>query len=208
MKIIFLATILSLLLPLSAFATSGACSYHSGVNCGYGPDYDGSIVCYDGWKESNVSYLSSAECQAQISCTTSELNTLLEKYNVPNLRAQYEALISQINLIKAELQAALVAVEAKPITMNSIISQQNRLISDANNQISPLSFQAEMIRNTLNTNLVTVKTECRTMGENRINELTRLRLQQYLEEQTKSRLLEEQLFQEQVRKLEQARLEQ
>ena len=45
-----------------AFATSGACSGHSGVNCSAGSDWDGSVICYDGWTGSSVSYSSMVMC--------------------------------------------------------------------------------------------------------------------------------------------------
>lgn len=48
----------------TAHATSGACSYHNGVNCGVGADLDGSVICNDGWEESTVSYADANECQS------------------------------------------------------------------------------------------------------------------------------------------------
>lgn len=51
------------LLPTYASATSGACSYHGGVNCSAGPDYDGSVVCFDGWRGSTVLYSFELNCK-------------------------------------------------------------------------------------------------------------------------------------------------
>lgn len=48
-------------IPLS-FATSGACSYHGGVSCSSGPDFDDSVICNDGWKDSTVSFNSMQAC--------------------------------------------------------------------------------------------------------------------------------------------------
>jgi len=47
---------------LSAEATSGACSWHGGVNCSAGADWDGSAICNDGWRDSSVSYYSVKKC--------------------------------------------------------------------------------------------------------------------------------------------------
>jgi hypothetical protein len=60
-----LGLILSLLalLPISVFATSGACSGHGGVSCGSGKDSDGSVICNDGWRNSSVLYSSMVMCQ-------------------------------------------------------------------------------------------------------------------------------------------------
>lgn len=47
----------------SAHATSGACSWHNGVNCSAGPDWDGSEICNDGWRDSSVLYSNTIMCQ-------------------------------------------------------------------------------------------------------------------------------------------------
>lgn len=39
-----------------AYATSGACSFHSGVNCNRGWQSDGRVYCNDGWTDSIVFY--------------------------------------------------------------------------------------------------------------------------------------------------------
>ena len=52
----------ALFLPISAYAASGACSYHGGVDCSAGADWDGSVICNDGWRESSVSYSSMVMC--------------------------------------------------------------------------------------------------------------------------------------------------
>jgi hypothetical protein len=49
-------------LPNVSNATSGSCSSHLGVNCSYGADLDGSVVCNDGWKDSSVGYYTTDEC--------------------------------------------------------------------------------------------------------------------------------------------------
>lgn len=48
--------VLVALMPMRTSATSGACSWHWGVNCDAGADWDGSVVCNDGWRDSGVSY--------------------------------------------------------------------------------------------------------------------------------------------------------
>ncbi len=55
-KIILLFTLLIIIAPLKTLATSGTCSWHGGVNCDIGKDYDGSVICNDGWHFSSVSY--------------------------------------------------------------------------------------------------------------------------------------------------------
>lgn len=49
------------MMPGSASAISGACSYHNGVNCSIGANYLGNAVCNDGWV-SQTSYYETSEC--------------------------------------------------------------------------------------------------------------------------------------------------
>ena len=46
-----------------AYATSGACSYHSGVNCSAGANYSGNVTCNDGWVNSSVLFSDTDECK-------------------------------------------------------------------------------------------------------------------------------------------------
>jgi len=61
MKILFTALMaisLACLFPSLTQASDGlsACSYHGGINCYAGADYDGSVICQDGWRSSSVAY--------------------------------------------------------------------------------------------------------------------------------------------------------
>jgi hypothetical protein len=47
---------------LPANATSGACSWHDGVDCNMGRQTDGTVYCNDGWKESIVEYDYMVKC--------------------------------------------------------------------------------------------------------------------------------------------------
>ncbi|MCX6784462.1 MAG: hypothetical protein NTV81_00810 [Candidatus Komeilibacteria bacterium] len=73
MKRVFIISLgfISVFLSLKVvWATSGACSGHGGVSCSAGSDFDGSVICYDGWKNSSVSYKSMVECaQPKDSCS-------------------------------------------------------------------------------------------------------------------------------------------
>lgn len=76
-------------------ATSGACSYHGGVNYSAGADYDGSVICNDGWRDSSVLYSdmsgnTSSQCPIVLSPSEYEKrkneiqvsrDTLLSNYN-------------------------------------------------------------------------------------------------------------------------------
>lgn len=62
MKRIGFLCVLFFSFPLLAFASgSGACSYHGGVDCEAGPNWDGTAQCYDGYS-SSVQYSAIDEC--------------------------------------------------------------------------------------------------------------------------------------------------
>ena len=46
------------ILVIDTGVTSGACSWHEGVDYSAGADWDGSVICNDGWRNSSVSYYS------------------------------------------------------------------------------------------------------------------------------------------------------
>ena len=52
----------------TAEATSGACSWHDGVSCSSGADWDGSVICNDGWRDSWVGYYNADECKNNSVC--------------------------------------------------------------------------------------------------------------------------------------------
>lgn len=61
-KTLLLLSIL-LTIPSLSFATSGACSYHNGVNCSAGASYTGKVQCNDGWINSSVNFSEAQECK-------------------------------------------------------------------------------------------------------------------------------------------------
>ena len=62
-KFIFSALFLLFIIPFSAGATSGACSYHDGVDCSMGRQSSGKVYCNDGWTDSMVAYDFMIMCQ-------------------------------------------------------------------------------------------------------------------------------------------------
>ena len=61
---IFVALVFFVIFPQPVLATSGACSSHGGVSCSAGSDWDGSVICNDGWRDSDVSYSSMVMCES------------------------------------------------------------------------------------------------------------------------------------------------
>lgn len=63
MKKLYFIVFVLLFSPVFALATSGVCSYHGGISCSAGSDYDGSVICADGWRDSSASYSDQIMCQ-------------------------------------------------------------------------------------------------------------------------------------------------
>ena len=55
-----------LFIPISLNATSGACSWHDGVDCDRGRQTDGKVYCNDGWTDSMVQYDYMKECEQNL----------------------------------------------------------------------------------------------------------------------------------------------
>lgn len=69
LQLLFLTVIFLLFTqPGGVYATSGACSYHTGVNCFAGPSYYGNVICNDGWINSSVLFSDTDECKAVDTC--------------------------------------------------------------------------------------------------------------------------------------------
>ena len=52
-------------IPSMSHAVQGDCSYHLGIDCSAGPDWDGSVICNDGWEDSIDSYSDAIKCQSK-----------------------------------------------------------------------------------------------------------------------------------------------
>ncbi len=67
---------IALIAPSVTLATSGACSYHGGVNCSAGASYTGKVQCNDGWTDSSVYFSDMQECKTTYSrCTYPSYST-------------------------------------------------------------------------------------------------------------------------------------
>lgn len=100
----------------SAYATSGACSSHGGVDCNY-KSSTGSAICNDGW-DSSVSYSSMVECRAENRCsrpTTEECSEARQSglmvQALQNGSAQYTPDIAQGQIQACKNQDARYHVE-------------------------------------------------------------------------------------------------
>ncbi|MFA7049846.1 MAG: hypothetical protein WC164_01905 [Patescibacteria group bacterium] len=106
--------------PFIAKASSGACSGHGGINCSAGADYDGSVICNDGWRDSSVKYYDADECAS--------------KYIYIDDIDQYNKIINDIqiscdsnsNQIKSSYQQQIEEIEKEYLNLEN--SLKSRLI--------------------------------------------------------------------------------
>lgn len=79
---------ISMLFISTAAATEGTCSWHGGVKCAAGADWDGSAVCVDGWRDSSEHFYSQKACVASLyHCSTATAAQLTQKYKLDELSA-------------------------------------------------------------------------------------------------------------------------
>lgn len=102
----YLLFFLFLFLPIYVSAESGACSNHGGVNCSAGYDIkDGSVICNDGWMNSSVLFSDTKICENYFGCSTSQLNELVEEYELNDLIREIEEKTQEVNIRLEEFNA-------------------------------------------------------------------------------------------------------
>ncbi|KPJ56553.1 hypothetical protein AMJ49_04560 [Parcubacteria bacterium DG_74_2] len=135
-----LILLFSFLLILDTEATSGACSWHGGVNCFAGPDWDGSVICNDGWKDSTVSFYSADECLEEIFCTPSQLESLQQKYGVPEIWTEIQSKTQEISNLNEQMNntedyATIMYLSSQIKTLVWTVQQEQQLLKQIQSQI-------------------------------------------------------------------------
>lgn len=80
-KIILILSFIFLITPFyTVRAISGTCSWHGGINCGVGSDWDGSVICVDGWRDSSERYYEAEGCKGDSGRCQPTINYTKESY--------------------------------------------------------------------------------------------------------------------------------
>ncbi|MBU2542781.1 hypothetical protein KJ785_04450 [Patescibacteria group bacterium] len=143
-------------------ATEGACSSHGGVNCSVGSDWDGSVICNDDWKDSYVNYGETIECEGQISCLTSKLDSLKDKYEVNTKQTELNQIIDEI-----KYQTDLLVQFRSDIILPR--TEQDKK-DEITNKISSLNIDAQILQDEIKNKLYLVNLECSALGKDRLNQ--------------------------------------
>lgn len=126
--------------PIFVFATSGACSYHGGVNCGVSQNY-GSLVCNDSWTNSSVNYYNIEECKTSISKCTSPYHPICDVSDLTNQCNQTRAQASRSGLAGSDFGNEQINECHQKIT--DCEDQQNKYLVAQNEYIQCLSKPVE-----------------------------------------------------------------
>jgi len=154
-------------LPIRSYATSGACSSHAGVNCNAGADWDGSVICNDGWKNSSVKYSDMVECaeQPKYYCTPEQYNELQDKYSIASLVKQAQDINIDIANVDAEYEQAIINNRARVASAESINSRELLILRQWEIEKNALISSQNSILNQLNQGEKSVNYECSLLGE-------------------------------------------
>lgn len=158
MKKFILVFLTFLLLPSFAGATIGACSGHDGVNCAAGPDVDGSVICNDGWKGSEVLYVNHEECFIPYAPADGDLVKLADmpavyyvqagkRYSFPFLQVYYVYYGNDFSSVKT----------IKPAEMANLMLTGNVLLPT--NTLVKIQSDPKVYRVDYEYNLVWIETE-------------------------------------------------
>ena len=126
-----------------AFAIEGTCSSHGGVNCNIGPDWDGSAICNDGWRDSSEAYANQIACQnSHHYCTQAESAEINAKYNIDAIEQAIAANTAAVLQLQKDAIAASQTAENRQVPMFSITGEQAQIERQQAIQALALSSQS------------------------------------------------------------------
>lgn len=133
MKKFYFLLLIPLLVPLKSLATSGACSYHNGVNCNL--QYNGYAECNDGWISSTL-YSQADECKTKCAAPVA----LCDESQLAALNSKLGGAYSGVNALMGNGQIAGSAAAAA--ASNVAEAQYGPLISECESEIA--LYKAEL----------------------------------------------------------------
>ena len=170
-KLLSFAMLISLLIPITTFAIEGTCSSHRGVSCSAGPDWDGSAICLDGWRDSTEYYSSMLECRDEPTCSPEEYSQLKEKYNLDRLIKQRTDLGDTLNKLNLDRLAtpARITEEARGqgIATGVVNAQISSALTAVDAQINSVLIKIYALQPSLEIAIDSVNHECNKLGVTR-----------------------------------------
>jgi hypothetical protein len=176
LKTITLISIVSVGMMYSVFAVQGTCSYHRGVNCSSGADWDGSAICNDGWRDSTERFSDVSKCHPNRHiCTSDEMNSLKLKYKLFEQEKQVKDLTSKLSELnyKAKLipytYPEVVKKQGRMVTERVMLGEIERELRLINLEVITVSAQLDAVysKYVMDSNLI--NDECYALGEQNYN---------------------------------------
>lgn len=155
-----------LLIPFQAIkATSGSCSLHSGVNCYAGPDWDGSVICNDGWKDSLTRYSDADECNSSKYVYIADLdqyNKIINDIRISCNSSKQSTKDFYNNLIQESNQKYLNLANAEKARLLRLgVSPSDSAWSNAEaGQLERAAAAERTLRNNMDTQLAEIENSC------------------------------------------------
>lgn len=145
-KYILLILLILLIMPFSVSAVEGTCSWHGGVSCGAGTDWDGSAICNDGWRDSSEVYADQIACRGtRHSCTQAEAIQIDTKYGIPEKEQKMTDIGNQLIALQQEAAAIPLQLQQgaadRGVTTPVLGAQQNARLRT--NAIAALQLSSE-----------------------------------------------------------------
>lgn len=171
---VLILTLVVFIIPSVVFATEGTCSWHAGVDCYSGPDWDGSAVCNDGWRDSSEYYFSNENCREIHFCTALEYEIQKSNYSDYDARVQKaNNILEQINQLYLKKLSIPIEIHenslGRGITTRSIENQIEQALRTNENEITKLRLELYPIESKLQKDIDTINTQCISIGEDRYN---------------------------------------
>jgi hypothetical protein len=158
-----------LLVPTPAQAVEGSCSWHGGVNCSVGPDWDGSAICNDGWPDSGERYFEQIKCQSTPMCTQYLWKQMSNTESMRDSASRYYDLIATIN--RLNLEYPLIEINMQESFRGRGITHDGAavLIKGAKtrnrNSVATSTYVATILDQTLRSEQFEINNMCRASGE-------------------------------------------
>jgi hypothetical protein len=187
--IIFIFALFIFPLISNASSVDETCFNHGGTNCIIGPDWDGSVICNDGWRDSFVFYSSSSECR-DMECTASELNNLYSKHNIRENLERIQEINKEILTVQNDLMEEIKNIYNSSILSSVAEGKKAQAREEANDKIYSLELERSMLQSNIDIYLPDINIKCKALGQDRWVRLYREALekeQAYEEQQRKDR---------------------
>ncbi len=131
-SLVFLMFALSTPIFASA-STQGTCSWHGGVNCSAGSDWDGSAICSDGWRDSSEKFYSQKACKEALHHCSTEVSTNLEqKYRLREIYDEMLQISAEMEKYSLDSTDTMSETRQKAISTLELSSQHQALRSEYN----------------------------------------------------------------------------